>query len=189
MRQGRRQVGSHCRGPQRPLHAAPPGGSCLPKSPSPRAGQEGDLVSVAVGRHAKQARLLRSTEVLVEAGFRGLTDVFQDEPLGGGSGGNRGQGGGPPHRAPARGPSRAEGAVPELKAAVAGHAPREAWGQGSRARARLPPAWSPMKSQAASRGPGCTHLPAQPHAGRAACCTGCGRCWILWAPRGEGHGP
>lgn len=62
--------------------------------PPGRAG--GDLVSVAVGRHAKQARLLRSTEVLVEAGFRGLTDVFQDEPLGGGSGGNRGQGGGPP---------------------------------------------------------------------------------------------
>lgn len=36
-------------------------------------------MSVAAGRHRQQASPLRETEVLVEAGFRGLPDVFQDE--------------------------------------------------------------------------------------------------------------
>lgn len=43
-------------------------------------------MSVAAGRHTEQTQLLRETEILVEAGFRGLTNVFQDESARGGHG-------------------------------------------------------------------------------------------------------
>lgn len=45
-------------------------------------------MSVVIGRHFRQASLFRETEILVEAGFRGLTDIFQDESSRGGYGGN-----------------------------------------------------------------------------------------------------
>lgn len=70
-------------------------GSRLPQSRGPGPGGRVTR-SLAAGRPTKQARLLGATEVLVEAGLRGLTDVFQDEPFGGGSAGSGGQGGGPP---------------------------------------------------------------------------------------------